>query len=153
MSNNNTNQKITIGVFGIITNDQDEVLLCLRNDYDLWNLPGGGLEKGETPWDCLIREVKEETGLDVAISKLTGIYSKPNKNEIIFNFTCEVLEGKLQLNKEARELKYFSLKDIPKNTVPRQVERIKDYFNNKNKIHLKKQTGESSIDLVKAGKL
>lgn len=43
-------QTFTIGVFGIIRDEQDRVLLVLRNDYDLWNLPGGGLENGEAPW-------------------------------------------------------------------------------------------------------
>lgn len=147
------NYKTTIGVFGIITNKKDEVLLCHRNDYDLWNMPGGRLEKNETPWECMIREAKEETGLDVAISRLLGIYSKPRKDEIVIAFVCNVLGGSLQLNKEARDLKYFNLKNIPKNTVPKQVEKIKDYFKNKNKIYLKKQTGESAIDMVKAGKL
>ena len=51
----------TIGVFGIIRDEQNRVLLCLRNDYDLWNLPGGTLEQGESPWQGVIREVKEET--------------------------------------------------------------------------------------------
>ena len=40
----------TIGVFGIIIDDKDRVLLCHRRDFDLWNLPGGGVETGESPW-------------------------------------------------------------------------------------------------------
>ena len=83
--------KVTIGSFGIITNENDEILLCHRNDYDLWNLPGGGLEKNETPWDCVIREAKEETGLNVEVSRLMGIYSKPNKDELVFMFVCNVI--------------------------------------------------------------
>jgi len=50
---------ITVGVFGIITNEEDEILFCHRNDYDLWNLPGGGVEAGESPWEALVREIKE----------------------------------------------------------------------------------------------
>lgn len=146
-------QSITVGVFGIIANEQDEVLLCHRNDYDLWNMPGGGLEKGETPWKCIVREVKEETGLDVVISRLMGIYSKPHKDEIVFVFVCAIVGGKLELNKEARALKYYALADIPKNTVPKQVERLHHYFEDKNKVYLKEQGGESTIDMVKAGKL
>jgi len=144
---------ITVGVFGIITNEQDEVLLCHRNDYDLWNLPGGGLEKGETPWECIIRESKEETGLDVKVSRLMGIYSKPHKNEVVFMFICNIIGGKLTLNEEAIDIKYFSLDSIPKNTVPKQVERLKHYFKDKNKVYLKKQEGKSAIDMVKAGNL
>ncbi|MDZ7798240.1 MAG: NUDIX domain-containing protein [Patescibacteria group bacterium] len=144
---------ITVGVFGIITNEQDKVLLCHRNDYDLWNLPGGGLEKGETPWECIVRESKEETGLDVKVSRLMGIYSKPHKDEVVFMFVCNVIDGKLTLNEEARDLRYFALNEIPKNTVPKQVERLKHYFEDKEKIYLKEQRGKSAIDMVKEGNL
>ncbi|MDP2656414.1 MAG: NUDIX hydrolase [bacterium] len=118
----------TIGVFGIIRDDQDRVLLVLRNDYDLWNLPGGGLEKGESPWEGVIREVKEETGLDIQVTRLAGVYSKTDKDEIVFSFECKVAGGQITLNDEVKDIQYFALGDIPKNTSPKQVERIKDLF-------------------------
>lgn len=59
-----------IGVFGIIIDEQNRVLLCHRRDYDLWNLPGGGLEKNEAPWEGVVREVKEETGLRVKVESV-----------------------------------------------------------------------------------
>ena len=46
---------VAIGVFAIILDDGGRVLLCHRRDQDLWNLPGGGLESGETPWEALGR--------------------------------------------------------------------------------------------------
>jgi len=51
--------KFTIGVFAVIFNKKKEILLCHRRDYDLWNLPGGGVEKGESPWQAVARETKE----------------------------------------------------------------------------------------------
>lgn len=143
----------TIGVFAIIIDDQQRVLLCHRRDHDLWNLPGGAVESGESPWDALVREVKEETGLQISPSHLTGIYSKPNKNEIVFSFACEIVSGKITLTDEADKIEYFKIKQIPKNTSPKQVERIKDYFTNQSKTHFKAQTGPSSIDLIKEGKI
>lgn len=146
-------QEFKIGVFGLIKNTEDQVLLCLRNDYNIWNLPGGKLEKGESPWSGVIREVKEETGLDVEIIKLIGVYSKPNKDEIVFSFECKVLGGKLTLNEEAKDIKYFSINDIPENTVQKQVERIKDFFENKDRSVLKiQQTDKSTLDLLKEKK-
>lgn len=56
-----TKTGFNIGVFAIVKDEKDRVLLCLRNDYNVWNLPGGGLEAGEAPWQGVIREVKEET--------------------------------------------------------------------------------------------
>ena len=140
--------KFTIGAFAIIVNEQDEVLLCLRNDYDLWNLPGGGVESGESPWDCVIREVKEETGLIVEVEKLLGVYSKP-ENDIVFNCKCKVVGGKLQLTSEAKQHKYYKLANIPENTIKKQVERIKDYYNETSLV-MKVQTGSSSLKNIKS---
>jgi len=142
-----------IGVFGIITDSEGRVLLCHRRDYDLWNLPGGGVHAGESPWDALVREIKEETGLEAKPIQLVGVYSKPDKNEIVLSFACQVTGGELVLNDEADKLEYFNVGQIPKNTAPKHVERIKDFFSNKNKTHFRTQTGPSSIDLIKEGKL
>ena len=126
-----------IGVFGIIENDQGKILLCHRTDHDLWNLPGGGVEKGETPWEALIREVEEETGLEVEIGRLVGLYSKPNKDEIVLTFVCRVTGGKLTLNAEADQINYFEFQKIPTNTIPKHVGRIEDYFDKSTNTHLK----------------
>ena len=143
-------QTFTIGVFGIIKDDKNRVLFCLRNDYDLWNLPGGGLENDESPWQGVIREVKEETGLTVEVVRLIGVYSKPNKNEIVFSFECKVVGGNLTLNEEARDIKYFSMNETPENTVKKQIERVKDFFENKNETILKtQQTDKTTLDLIR----
>jgi ADP-ribose pyrophosphatase YjhB (NUDIX family) len=146
-------KNFTIGAFAIILDEKKRVLLCHRRDYDLWNLPGGGLEAGEAPWECVVREVKEEVGLDVKIDYLAGIYSK-NNSDIVFSFVCNVIGGKIEKTSEADEIEYFSFEKIPKNTSPKQVERIRDVLNQKNKkLIMKIQIGPSSIDLVKQGKL
>jgi ADP-ribose pyrophosphatase YjhB (NUDIX family) len=142
-----------LAVFGIITNENDQILLCHRCDYDLWNLPGGGVEVGESPTDALIREVKEETGLDIIPYKLTGVYSKPDKNELVLSFTCKVVGGELALNDEADQIKYFSLDQIPHNSSVKQIERLKDYMADKNTTHYKVQTGPSSMEFLKEGTL
>ncbi len=131
--------KVTVGVFAVILDKDDRILLCHRTDRDLWNLPGGGLEKGESPWAGVKREVKEETGLDVQITKLLGVYSKLEEEEILFQFECEVNGGELTLNEEADQLEYFSLNEIPENTSKRQIERLHDYFDNRNKLHMRVQ--------------
>ena len=139
--------KFTIGVFGIIFDTQKRVLLCHRRDYDLWNLPGGSVENGESPWEGLKREIK------VNIFKLSGVYSKPYKNEVVFAFVCETTGGKLVLTDESNKTEFFSIERLPSNTVPKQVERIKDALANLEFPVLKIQTGKSSIDLVKEGRL
>ena len=142
-----------IGVFGIITDEEDRVLLCHRRDYDLWNLPGGGVETGENPWGALVREVREETGLETAPVHLSGVYSKPDSNEIVLSFFCRITGGAVRLTDEADRIEYFPLDRIPGNTVPKQVERIADYFSDRTNTHYKVQGGPSAIGLIKEGKL
>ncbi len=53
------------------------VLFCHRRDCDFWNLPGGGVESGEAPWQAVVREVREEVGLEVEVVRLAGLYAGP----------------------------------------------------------------------------
>jgi ADP-ribose pyrophosphatase YjhB (NUDIX family) len=143
--------RFTIGTFAIVFDSDKKVLLCHRRDYDLWNLPGGTVEMGESPWGAVVREVKEEAGLEVKIERLAGIYHKPEKSEICFSYVCKVVGGTIALNDEADQITYFAINDIPHNTSPKQVERIKDA--QQNQFTSKTQMGQSSIEMIKEGKL
>ena len=57
--------------------DDGRLLLVHRADNDLWALPGGGHEVGESIEDTVVREVKEETGMDVQVTGLVGLYTNP----------------------------------------------------------------------------
>ena len=143
----------TIGVFAAIFDEENRILFCHRIDHDVWNLPGGRLEYGEAPWEGVVREVKEETGLDVEVKRLSGVYSKPKENDIVIQFVCKVIGGKITLNNEADKIKYYSFSDIPTNTVPKMVERIKDILDNPDKVITKTQTGKPTLQLIKEGLL
>ena len=145
--------QFTIGVFGIIFNEKQEILLCHRTDYDLWNLPGGGLENGEAPWEGVIREIKEETGLDAEVIRLAGVYNKPKNNNLAFSFICRYKAGEITLNNESDQIAYFPFDKFPYNIVPKQLERIKDAIENPNEIIFKNQTEKSIVELIKEGKL
>ncbi len=114
----------TIGVFAVIKNEHDKVLLCRRNDIDLWNLPGGRVESGECLWDALKREVKEEVCLDVEIDRLTGVYSKTNVDDLVLVCECRIISGEPGVSDEAREVAFFDFHEIPTNTNPNHVDRI-----------------------------
>ena len=58
---------LVVAVTAVVTNDQGELLLQKRTDNDLWGLPGGAMNIGESVAQAVIREVKEETTLDVGI--------------------------------------------------------------------------------------
>lgn len=73
----------------LITNGLDEVLMGLRNDNGKYTCPGGHLDQGEDPYEGAIRELKEETGLDVEDIKLVKVH-KTEFGTLIYCFKVEV---------------------------------------------------------------
>lgn len=119
----------SIGVVAYIFDENRNILLSHRRDVDVWNLPGGGVETRELPNEAVVREVKEETGLDVVIERLVGVYGKVDKDEIVFAFVCRDVGGQLSLSDEADRHCFFALDKIPVNTPLIQTERIQDALN------------------------
>lgn len=115
------------GAAAIILNKKGEVLLQSRSDRDKWGLPGGCQELGERFEDTIIREIKEETNLDVNeedLELLTVVSGMSRKNEypngdVVINNTVlycvRKYSGELNWDKESKELKFFSIDDLPKN--------------------------------------
>ena len=115
------------GAAAIITNDDGKILLQRRSDKDLWGLPGGCQELGESFKDTIIREVKEETNLDVEekdlelidiVSGKNRMNSYPNGDIVINNTVLYYIKhytGELKLNEESKEIKFFELNKLPKN--------------------------------------
>jgi 8-oxo-dGTP diphosphatase len=139
----------TLGAFAIIFDAQSRVLLCHRRDMDAWNLPGGGVERGELPTEAVLREVKEETGLEAEIERLLGVYGKLNKpNALVFSFLCRVTGGELTLTDESDDTRYFDIENIPSNTSPNQVERILDALDQPSQPIFSRLTGPSTRDML-----
>lgn len=116
----------TIGVFATIRDESGHVLLCRRRDGDFWCQPGGGVEADETPWEGLVREVREETGLEVAVERLAGVYSWPAAHDLILSFVCHVVGGALTTSDEVRAVAYFPPDALPPNVFAEHAERIRD---------------------------
>ena len=116
----------TIGAFAIIFDSEGRVLLSHRRDMDLWNLPGGRVESGELPTEAVIRETREETGLDVSVERLVGVYGKKDVDDLVFAFRCSVTGGVLGPTEEAGKQAFFRIEALPENTIPKHVERILD---------------------------
>lgn len=133
-----------IGAFGILIDAEGRVLLCHRRDIDLWNLPGGGVRPGEAPWDGVVREVAEETGLEVAVERLAGVYVKPEAGEIVFSFVCRAVGGELAPTDEADRIEYFALDRLPPNMSRKQAQRIADALRDEGSVVLQEQRGPSS---------
>jgi ADP-ribose pyrophosphatase YjhB (NUDIX family) len=115
------------------------VLLTRRADNGLWCLPGGGMEAGESVTEACAREVLEETGLIVSVTRLIGIYSDPDRLLVYADgnayhvvglcFLAEYSGGTLQLSDETIEFGYFSLEEIGSlQLLDQHRERIEDAF-------------------------
>ncbi len=138
-----------VGVFATIRDEHGRVLLCHRTDSDWWNQPGGGLESGETPWQGVVREVREECGLEVAVERLAGVYSwAPKKDEIIFSFVCRVTGGTLGTSDEADDARYFAPDAFLPNTFPEHVSRIRGALRDEPATLLRVPSGPSSREIA-----
>src|SRR3984957_15102883 len=105
----------TLGVFAAIT-DEEGRILCVRMNYATraWTTPGGRVELGESPLDALKREVLEESGLDVVVEELVGVYSKPYVDDIVLFFRARVVaHHPWQPNEEIAQMGYFGRDDLP----------------------------------------
>ena len=134
-----------VGVSALIFHE-GKVLLARRRDIDWWNLPGGGMEEGETVDEALCREVLEETGLKVEVGQLVGVYSKPLKQEVVLAFRCHVLNGSPHETDETRECRYFTPDSLPLNTLPKHRQRVEDALLNQQSAILRAQRTSTEED-------
>jgi ADP-ribose pyrophosphatase YjhB (NUDIX family) len=121
-----------------IVDDQGRILLQQRDEAGKeWGFPGGFLNFGETYKQAAIREVKEETGLDISIDKTLGIYDEemttyPNgdiSQVIVVFFLAHVIGGKLfKDNVETFDLKWFAPSQAPKLFNPWVQQMLEDYM-------------------------
>ena len=68
---------LVVVVYAIVRDGRDRVLLVRRTDDGNWELPGGRIEVGETTSEAVRREVFEESGITIALTGVSGIYSDP----------------------------------------------------------------------------
>jgi 8-oxo-dGTP diphosphatase len=90
--------------------------------------------------------VREETGLEVEVEQLVGVYSKPQKQEVVLTFRCHVIGGMLQATEENRENRYFAPDAIPHNTLPKHRQRIEDALLNQQSAIIRAQRSSTEED-------
>ena len=117
-------QRIQVVVITVISHN-NKYLLTKRVDEDpedsevhgLWQMPGGGLEFGESPEQTAVREAKEELGIDIAVIRMIPrILTRTHKSwhGLLVSFECSMRDPvqEIMLNEEASEYRWFTLEEI-----------------------------------------
>jgi 8-oxo-dGTP diphosphatase len=125
----------------IIPYPGNRILLIKRNTVPFkgyWALPGGRMDPGETVEQTIVREVKEETGLEVAILRIVGEYvEKGVKDDVEYEYypTCFVVKavgGEVKKQEsEIQEIRLFNLNELPEPLAFEHEQMIKDYLKTK----------------------
>lgn len=100
----------------------DEVLMVRRAvqpGIGLWSMPGGYVDRGEVIEEAAAREVLEETGLEVEVGRLVGLFSERDHPVIVAAFTARETGGSLSAGEEAQEVGFFPLDYLPPLAFPR----------------------------------
>ncbi len=107
-------------VSAVVRDDAGRMLLQLHAETDEWGLPGGAVEPEEDPADAVVREVREETGLEIAVERLIGVYGGPDSTVVYRNgdrtsyvrtsYVARVVGGELQPDeRESLELRWVPI--------------------------------------------
>ena len=110
---------------GGIVEDEDENILLVKTKDGGWVFPGGQVEVGENLMDALIREIREESGIEVNVSNLIGVYSNTATHKwydgitdvptkVMLDFICNPIGGELDISEETTDSKWVSKDEVLK---------------------------------------
>lgn len=125
----------------IVVNNDGDILLIRRSDNELWSIPGGRMEIGESLSAAVVREVREETGIHARATRVTGVYSSPKsvvayedgevRQQFSICFECEPIAGSIRTSDESLEVGFYNeqaIRSMPMSDSIRR--RINDYLAN-----------------------
>ncbi|MFB6828118.1 NUDIX domain-containing protein [Streptomyces hydrogenans] len=117
-----TPNSLVVAASAVVTDSEGRILLQRRADSGLWALPGGGMEMDDSLPGTAVREVKEETGLDVEVTGLVGTYTDPKhvieysngevRRQFNVCFRARVVGGALAISDESTELRFVAVEDL-----------------------------------------
>jgi len=124
------NTRVRVGVGVVVYDEKGRVLLERRSDCGWWGLPGGRIEPGESAIEAAVREVKEETGLTIRVTRLLGVYSEPSERIVTYPDNGDVVQvvdimleativsGTLTCSSESLDLQFFEPGCLPLEIIP-----------------------------------
>ncbi|WP_286170922.1 NUDIX hydrolase [Bacillus sp. NTK071] len=113
-----------IAVVVMVVDEEGEILL-VKNPNRGWEFPGGYVDKEETLQNAAIREVREESGIEIEVTELVGVEQNSSKKLNLFVFKGRPVSGELSLSNETRDVGYFTFEEsLSKMTLERFKERL-----------------------------
>ena len=121
----------------IIAREEHVLLVRRANEpgYGLWSVPGGYVDRGEVVEEAAAREILEETGLEVDIDKLIGLYSEAGRTVIVAAFSGFERGGELTAGSEALDVGFFGLSNLPPMAFSGDVRILENWFNTRSRVH------------------
>lgn len=137
---------IVVAVTAFVQDDQGRLLMIRRTDNDLYSIPGGAQDVGETIGHTVVREVKEETGIDVEPVGLIGVYSDPAhviaytdgevRQQFSICFRARLLGGELRTSNESSEVHWMAREELGSSNIHPSIRlRIEHGFENRGTIY------------------
>ncbi|MFF1730082.1 NUDIX hydrolase [Streptomyces sp. NPDC058247] len=138
---------IVPSVVAVAVNDAGQVLMIRKTDNGLWALPGGGVEIGESVADAAVRETKEETGIDVEVTRVVGLYTDPGhvmayddgevRQQFSICFTARILGGEPRTSSESKEVVFVDPEQLDElNIHPSMRMRIEHGLSNQSEPYI-----------------
>lgn len=119
----------SVSVTGVVIHPEDgRVLMIQRVDDARWVPPGGVLELNETPEKCVVREVREETGVDVTAERLIGVYKNMVLGVVSLAMRCHPTGGEPRSTPEASTAAWLSVEEAIAAAPEARAVRITDAF-------------------------
>jgi ADP-ribose pyrophosphatase YjhB (NUDIX family) len=122
---------IAVAVSAFIQDDEGRILMIRRTDNDLYSIPGGQLELGETLSQAALREVREETGIECEVTEVIGLYSNPDhiiayddgevRQEFSICFRASFVSGSPRISDESREVYWIAEHNIEQLTIHESI--------------------------------
>ena len=129
-------RKLILNCAGALIIRDGKILLQRRADNGKWGLIGGLLEMNETYEEAALREIREETGLEVRLDSFLGIYHNHNMvwsngdaaHVIAAMYTASILRGEPRIDEESYELRFFSREEMPELFAEDHIAALNAYF-------------------------
>ena len=122
--------KVAVG--GLVEDGKGRLLFTLRNhdpQMDMWAFPSGFVDSGEKLEQAIVREIREETGIETSVVALLGVFSRTGDPVIYIVYCLHWTSGNLVVGPEANDVRFFAENELPPSAFPSDTDVIEAWRN------------------------